>query len=676
MNTYDQLALQDRPDYLLSTPSSTNQGLSSTFVGAVPNKRGQAIIAGKSNSFQINGNEYFDLSENPVFFVPNTTIEFVCYFERPPGSEYGVIYDADTSGRTGIYVDSFGIKLRLMFTWNLMDTPIEVVHPIYDWARKYHVVVTFSEDRVSLSVNGERHEQVYQGEPQTNITSLRIGAKTLAATDVMLLDGLGVYKRRFTDKSDYVNSTEDVHYQTVSALGGGQTQFTGYDSYFKASLSSTDFFNYAGDDTTQRINYLHLPPGEKQHELIVVKCNNETKPIDYSVDGGFNWKTFTEKTTIYDVTEAFVFRYSPQPSDPMFSISVECISSSTISFLSPARLEFKTSSLVNPSFEYGTNYWGTYQATAELSTERSKTGWVSVKLTPTGGFGSSNLGSELVSVTDASTVTVEGWLYSEPQNDIGISISWWGSGGYSEFVSEELSPLIDVTETGWYRFKSTFTKPSNAVFVHAVAVVPSDSSKPIWVDGIYLYKDDKRGTIVFPSAIDDALVNCPDGLYLKEVSASGLWQTNDKPKSIEITFKPALTSGTVSVFSDSNGSVECGVSNAISGYTAYLNGSQVSNMAGVLWDQWNHLVLTRSSNTADTFSINGNNNTISYLNLAAFPSELSAASVATLFASFNGSNSVSYVETSGVINEGDHSDSGTPFRIYSYSWAIVGAGGS
>lgn len=192
------------------------------------------------------------------------------------------------------------------------------------------------------------------------------------------------------------------------------------------------------------------------------------------------------------------------------------------------------------------------------------------------------------------------------------------------------------------------------------------------------------GFALYPELTDSSIVNNPRGVRLFESYYSGTLQNNSRSvtefHSIEIVFKAHNLLNKTYVFSSSDGEVSFGPGGAITGFTAYLNGEVILNLNSIDVDQWYHLVLTSNTTLAEEFFLNYSSTPeteaqdISYLLLSIYEIELIQQNVDLLLSVLTGSDIISVEDTNTIITEGI-TDTGTAYKAYAYTWAIVGAGG-
>lgn len=191
------------------------------------------------------------------------------------------------------------------------------------------------------------------------------------------------------------------------------------------------------------------------------------------------------------------------------------------------------------------------------------------------------------------------------------------------------------------------------------------------------------GKALYPLNFDNSIVNYPLGVQLLHSTYTGTWlygpTSPNIPKSIELVFKPL--DSTVKTYVLNNGDGECsfGPGGQITNFTAYLNGSVVTNLTNIKMNQWNHLILTLASPTATTFYLNSAAGSIpatdlTYMLLGSYQQVLSLQNVTALFSVLSGVDKISVTEPSIPIAEHIF-DNGFGFNYYSFPWSIVGAGG-
>ncbi len=245
-----------------------------------------------------------------------------------------------------------------------------------------------------------------------------------------------------------------------------------------------------------------------------------------------------------------------------------------------------------------------------------------------------------------------------------------------------------TNDVSWVSFTgNTSFIPSDEFIILQIRVKAEDIYKQFTVNIFTMY-DDKistntpavltpNGGPLYPHIHDLSIVNFPDGVELYEISYEGEW-VEEIPNSIEIIFMPKDAGETI-IFENADGSASCGTGGAITGFTVYLNGQLVTDLDDVRINQWNHLVLTDASPTADTFYLNSdssraNENIIEYAFLGSYPTVLDAGTIEQLYGIISSFHKLSVTENPSDIDEGAL-DGSSPFKIYTYAWAIVGGGG-
>lgn len=245
-----------------------------------------------------------------------------------------------------------------------------------------------------------------------------------------------------------------------------------------------------------------------------------------------------------------------------------------------------------------------------------------------------------------------------------------------------------TNDIAWTSFTGRVSfDPGSDFFILQIRVKSQDVVKPFIIN-IFPMFDERittntpaeltpNGGPFYPDKYSLSMVNFPEGVELYEVSYEGQW-IEYVPNSIEILFMPKTSNKTI-VFYSADGNVSCGTGGSISGYTAYLNGTLVTDLDNARVNQWNHLIITDASPAAGTFYLNSNSSRteesiIEYAFLAGYPSVLTSDIASQQYSILSGYHKVSVSDDPADITEGEL-DSTSPFKIYTYAWAIVGGGG-
>lgn len=258
-------------------------------------------------------------------------------------------------------------------------------------------------------------------------------------------------------------------------------------------------------------------------------------------------------------------------------------------------------------------------------------------------------------------------------------------------IESNISTMVMQYQTNdvtWATFtgNTSFT-PSTNFFLLQIRVDVQDSSKPFIINVFPMFDDRittntpaelvPNGGPLYPDSHTIPIANFPDGVELYNISYEGTW-IEYIPNSIEIIFMPKASTKTI-IFETAEGSVSCGTGGSLTGYTAYLNGVLVTDLDDVRINQWNHLIITMPSPEEEVFYLNSNvsraeENIIEYSFLASYPSVLSLEMAEQAYAIIGSHHKASVAENPSDITEGEL-DGGSPFKIYTYAWAIVGGGG-
>lgn len=281
------------------------------------------------------------------------------------------------------------------------------------------------------------------------------------------------------------------------------------------------------------------------------------------------------------------------------------------------------------------------------------------------------------------------YVYNIPNND----------DGYQYFIvknsNESLSFAYKIeTDDNWTLFVKDFVIPATAdsiAFALSVSnfdqITEEDFELEIsGVSNADIYEDSPAiltltGYAFYPDSVQDSITNNPQGMTLYESRFDGVWQSNINGdsafKTIEMVFKAHDLTQKTFLYNSADNSASFGPAGSISNFTAYLNGDMVTDLDDIIENQWYHLVLVSETVLSDEFSLNYDgteSQTLSYLFFSAYEYELTQANAQNLFSLLNGSDAISFEETTSVIEEG-LTDNGTAYKAYAYTWAIIGAGG-
>lgn len=179
---------------------------------------------------------------------------------------------------------------------------------------------------------------------------------------------------------------------------------------------------------------------------------------------------------------------------------------------------------------------------------------------------------------------------------------------------------------------------------------------------------------------NDSIVNCPDSMVLGGYY-SGEYRM-DTPATLEFVFKVGSMENDNVIYEDADCAVSAGPTGAITGFTsAYLNGDLVTDINDILPEQWYHMVLISPSNETEyVLNYDGVDfNTVAYMFFTVYESTLTATDAQNSFDILVGTDIISVEDNLGTLEEtpitgGFEPDNGTSYILYSYPWAVVGAG--
>lgn len=148
----------------------------------------------------------------------------------------------------------------------------------------------------------------------------------------------------------------------------------------------------------------------------------------------------------------------------------------------------------NPSFESGTTSWTATNASITQSSDRSRGGNYSCKLTSSAGT-SPRAEDSNRAVTAGQTYTAAGWLYapSTLPTDATVSVNWYDSG--AAFLSTS-STSQTLTAGSWTSVSGSFTAPVGAAYagVHFSISGTPGAGYVLYADNVVLLDDTKTDT--------------------------------------------------------------------------------------------------------------------------------------------------------------------------------------
>lgn len=344
MNTYDKLAMSNKPELYLSAPDTIDKSGASLFTLDNNNLSGigQPIVYGNEFSFIMSSSTTVDVVGNPIFFNDSTTFECVIFASRPE-QEVPIIIDDDSQNALLITPD--GITLKLFFNNTNSTYATTATVDIKDWASKFYIIVNITKTQTTLTVN-ESSTILNYSDQIVDSSNITIGG---GYSDYeWLMDGIGFYKNKVTNKSSVINDPYSGHGLYVeSRYNGRSTKFDGYTSGYKESFGLDDFIY--SDGQYGLIYYVTAIQGELQY--ISVKCNDERVTVLYDIDldvtGEF--KDYLLLTTVTDSTLRFIVNSEEVDSD--FMLTIEGVSNGNVLYETPADLELSGLALYSESQE-------------------------------------------------------------------------------------------------------------------------------------------------------------------------------------------------------------------------------------------------------------------------------------------------------------------------------------
>lgn len=331
MNTYDQIALSNKPNLYLSAPETTDKSGTGAF--ALSNNDlspvGQPIIYGHEFSYLMTDTTTVDITGNPLFFNDTATFECVVFVNRPT-EETAILIDDD--GQNCLLLTPDGITVKLFFQ-SLLSTYAQLATvPIKNWGKKLYIVLTITATQVTLSVN-DQFVILNYSDSIVSSTNLVLGG---GYTDYgYLIDGVGFYSNTITNKSSMINDPLSGHSNyAASKHAGGTTKF---DGYTQSSINAYSLADFLYSDGVHTLIY-YSSYVQDGLDYLIVKPNDERVTVLYDIDldDSGDFTDYLLIGTVNDVTIRFMVNDTDVNSD--FSLTIQSIKDADVLYQTPADL--------------------------------------------------------------------------------------------------------------------------------------------------------------------------------------------------------------------------------------------------------------------------------------------------------------------------------------------------
>lgn len=288
MNTYGQLALTTNPVLYLGSPTTTDQS-GSLFYSLSSNTlspTGQPIVYGADSSFLIDSAHTVTIDGNPIFINDIVSVEFVVLLSRPTDI-VNILVDSD--GQNSISADQNGFTIKLYFQSSLITYSKSVSVLVSDWDKKHHVIVAYSDNRATLSVNDQIAEIRFD-DPLIESSSVIVGGGYSGYS--YLLDGLGFYTKNLENKTNFLDDPGSG-YATYSGLvfDGHVTSLDGFISGYNALYTAKDFKFVANPDYYVITHIAAF--GQPDPGYLIIRCNDKNAIVNCTIDNGVT-QTFSD----------------------------------------------------------------------------------------------------------------------------------------------------------------------------------------------------------------------------------------------------------------------------------------------------------------------------------------------------------------------------------------------
>jgi hypothetical protein len=331
MNTYDKIALSNKPSLYLSAPEITDKSGTGLFPLSNNNlsATGQPIVYGNDSSYVVGSGTTVDITGNPLFFNDRATFECVLVASRPT-EQVSIVIDDDNQNTLAI--DPEGITIKLFFESLLSTYAQTATVPIKDWNKKLYIVLTITETQATLSVNGESQIINYTDNIVSS-TNVVIGGGYSGYT--YLMDGIGFYNNTISNKANLINDPLNGHANHAASKHAGRT--TKFDGYMNGKIHTFGLSDFLYSENVHTLIY-YSPTLQEGLDYLIVRTNDERVIVSYDInldDAG----EFTEYLLVGTVTDATLrFMVSEIDIDSDFTITIQPIISGDIVDETPANM--------------------------------------------------------------------------------------------------------------------------------------------------------------------------------------------------------------------------------------------------------------------------------------------------------------------------------------------------
>lgn len=349
MNTYDKVALSDRPALYLSAPQTTDKSGTGDFALTSNNlsATGQPIIFGSEFSYFMDSTKTVNVTGNPLFFNDTATFECVIIAGEPT-QDVPIVIDDDA--QNAVLITSQGVTLKLFFDNALSTYSKSATVRVSDWNTKLYIIVTITNNQATLSVNGQSQILNYV---DTIVGSSNVVIGGGYSGYKYLLDGVGFYNNTIQGKARLINDPGSGYSNYVSTrLNGRTTRFEGYQRGYVDTFTLDKFLFSDGQYT---LVYLAGSVQEGM-DYLTVRANDEKVNVYYDInlDDSGNFYEYLLVGTVDDATLRFVVNAADI--DASFTMTIESVYDGDVLYQTPADLVLSGLALYGPGAESIVNY--------------------------------------------------------------------------------------------------------------------------------------------------------------------------------------------------------------------------------------------------------------------------------------------------------------------------------